>query len=97
LVGAARGIAHDIDISSLCSVHEGLAAISVDHQFSVFDDLPQLILGISVDMDFHAVNARGQVIPGGSRKYTVQARPDDLEQGASHNGLPYFSHGFKCP
>ena len=55
-------IAHDIDVTAFGTVHESLSHITVDDQFSALDDLSQLILGIAVDLYFHAADARGQVV-----------------------------------
>ena len=62
--GPAGGVAQDIDVPALGAVHEGLPHVAMDHQLAPLHDLAQLVLGVAVDGDGHAVDARGQVVAG---------------------------------
>ncbi len=59
---SSRRIAHHIDAAAFGAIHERLAHIAVDDQFSSFYDLAQLILCIAVHRDRQPVNAGGKII-----------------------------------
>ncbi len=64
--GPSGSIAHDIGRAALGAVHECLADIAEDHQFALFHDLAELILGVAVHINLHTVDARRQIIAGGA-------------------------------
>ena len=71
---SSRSITEHKRYTAFGSIHEALAYIPMDYEFTRFHNLPDLVLSITVNMDFHTVYTAGGIIPRG----TIQIEADSL-------------------
>src|SRR5437879_6808549 len=57
-----RGISQDVDISPLCSVHERLPNISMNHKLPTLHNLSHLILSSTMDIHLSTIYPRPNII-----------------------------------
>src|SRR4030042_5917479 len=79
----AGSVAQNVNCASLGAIQEGLSHISINDHLSRLHDLAQLILGVSVDKYFQAVNPRPQIIsrtPVHVKAHILSSRPQDTTE-----------------
>src|SRR2546426_4003185 len=73
-----RGISQDVDISPLCSVHERLPNISMNHKLPTLHNLSHLILSSTMDIHLSTIYPRPNIIthvPITVKTKTIRPRP----------------------